>query len=337
MRSPVLIEPAPTLLRKPLISQVLALFEGGVVSQLELAIAKSIVEKEIEGIEMGVLEDGTAYLSGRSLAEMCGTAASTIIYQASQWANGNREGKLARMLRETGIEGPSLFIPTESNHGGIAKTVHAYPDDVCTVFLEYYAFESDRPNETARRNFRRLARTSLRAMIYAYTGFDLVNNVPPQWRQLHDRLLLNNAPPGYFSVFKEISPILMAAVQKGLVLDDTTMPDGSVGILWAQHWEEEGLAASFGDRIKHPHIFPEYFRQAKGKQKEAWVYPLAALGVFRTWLQNQYLPTAFPNYLQNKVKQRVLAASARELILEAVEETGTAFPANQAALLQKRN
>ncbi len=44
------------------------------------------VSRELDGIEMGVLGDGTPYLSGRGVARVCGAAVSTIINQEDHWA-----------------------------------------------------------------------------------------------------------------------------------------------------------------------------------------------------------------------------------------------------------
>jgi hypothetical protein len=83
--------------------------KGGVrlKDQLELQI---VVAKDIDGIEMGVLQDGTAYLSGRSLARLCGVVPSTIVERAAEWREGHRDGKVARHLAAAGIIRSNLYI-----------------------------------------------------------------------------------------------------------------------------------------------------------------------------------------------------------------------------------
>jgi hypothetical protein len=49
------------------------------------------------------------------------------------------------------------------------------------------------------------------------------------------------------------------------------------------------------------------------------VYPVAALGEFRTWLLREWIPKRFPGYLASKVKAGILAASTAELLLTAAE------------------
>ena len=52
--------------------------------RLDLRIEKEV---EINGIGMGVLNDGTPYLTGRGLARMCGLAQSVIFDLTTFWNN----------------------------------------------------------------------------------------------------------------------------------------------------------------------------------------------------------------------------------------------------------
>lgn len=281
-----------------------------------------VVTKDVDGLEMGVLSDGTAYLSGRGLAALCGVAPSAVIQQATQWLDGKRDGRLAKLLLNAGFAKDSLFIKVAAPPGVLSVNglLHAYPDDVCMLVLEYYAFDAAQAgNERAVANYRKLARASLRQVIYGATGYDPQNRVPDRWRQYHDRMLLNTAPRGHFSVFREMSEIVLSAIQAGLTVDAHTVPDISVGKTWASQWEAIAGEKTYGPRTQFPHMYPDYFPQAKAGPQDAWVYPLAALGAFRQWMQETYLPKHFPNYLAGKVQKKVLLASTRDLILEAVE------------------
>ena len=282
------------------------------MEQTKLAI-RIAVAKEIDGLEMGVLEDSTPYLSGRSLARLCGTAVSTIINQADQWNAGKRDNKLARMIVAQGLERPSLYIPL--------GTANAYPDDICMAFLEYYAFEAQGANAVvALDNFRKLARASLRLFIYRSTGYDPQNRIPERWTKFHDRLMLNTTPAGYFSVFREMSDLVLTAIQNGLVVDARTIPDISVGQAWSKHWKDNGLEEEFGSTREHPHTYPDYFPQSVANAFiKAKIYPLAALGDFRVWMQTTYLPEKFPRYLDGKVQRGALPPSTAELILAAFD------------------
>jgi len=63
-------------------------------------------------IEMGVLSDGTPFLTGRSLARLCGIAPST----TNEWGEFTpkegdrlRAGKMAVLLAAQGFEGDRFF------------------------------------------------------------------------------------------------------------------------------------------------------------------------------------------------------------------------------------
>lgn len=276
----------------------------------QLSLTQVAVAKEINGIEMGVLSDGTSYLSGKSLARLCGVAESSISEQASNWRSGKRVGKLPQWLLNHGIDRDSLYIETSV----AGRKTYAYPDDVCMLVLEYYAFESGKPAENAQQLFRALARAGLRVFVYNAVGYDPSSAVPAQWRQFHDRMTLASAPIGYFSVFKETADFVITAIRGGFPVDEHTIPDISVGIAWGKHWTDKGFDDGYGKRIKHDHNYPEYFSQAASNPQPIWVYPVAALGEFRTWMQRTYVPEKFPKYLEGKVTKGALPASVAEVL-----------------------
>jgi hypothetical protein len=188
------------------------------------------------------------------------------------------------------------------------------------AILEYYAFEATQgSNDTAVRNYRLLARYSFRAFIYNRCGYDPDKHIPDSWRNFHERVLLNDQVPiGFFSVFREIADIVVHMIQSGCPLDDHTVPDGSVGVVWSSYWVDYELEARYGPRQKHPHNYPDWFPQAVANPIQAWVYPVEALGHFRIWLYEQYIPKNFPKYLEGKVKKGVFLPSRAELLLGAV-------------------
>lgn len=294
----------------------------------QLALPTIQVSKEVNGLEMGVLSDGTAYLSQKALSKLCGVANSSISEASSEWLTGKRTSKLARWLAEQGFSRDSLYTKTaDQPSGGTAP--YAYQEDVCHLVLEYYAFMAPTTTEQAQKNFRTLARAGLRAFVYTAVGFDPANSVPAAWRHFHDRMLLSNAPSGYFSVFKETADFVLAAIRRGLSVDTHTVPDISVGKSWSAYWEASGFTAKYGARVKHDHNYPEYFPQAASNPQEIWVYPVQALGEFRIWMQNTYVPQKFPTYLEGKVKKGLLPASAAELLL-AETAAPIALPATTA-------
>ena len=275
----------------------------------QLVIACTVdVSKEVDGIEMGVLSDGTAYLTGRGVARLCGASDSTIRNQRDEWSAGKRNNRLAKMLQAQGYDEKELFIPISD--------AHAYPESVCMALLEYFAFEAQTPSKIAEANYRRLARAGLRIFVYTALGYARPALVPPDWQRFHDRMLMVSAPFGYFSVFKEIADFVLASIRCGLRVNEQNVPDISVGKLWAAHWVKNEFDKQYGERVSHAHNYPDYFPQSASNPQPMWVYPIQALGEFRLWLHRDYVPQCFPKYLEGKVKKGVLAASTAEMLVE---------------------
>jgi hypothetical protein len=275
------------------------------------------VEREVNGLEMGVLSDGTAYLTGRALANLCGIRNSSISEASKDWlenAPGHRTTRLAVWLEQQGLARDSLYVLTEKPKVG-GNVAYAYPDDVVTLVVEYYAYEAANTTPEAKRNHRILTRAGVRAFVYHQLGYDPAKAIPAAWRQFHDRLLLASAPVGFFSVFKETADFVLAAIRRGLEVDPHIVPDISMGQAWAAFWKDNDLAAKFGQRDHHEHNYPDYFPQAASNPQEIWVYPVHALGEFRLWLHREYIPNRFPKYLKGKVTAGVLPASTAELLL----------------------
>jgi hypothetical protein len=277
--------------------------------------------KVVDAIEMGVLEDGTPFLTGGSLSRLCGVAKSTVIERKDEWAAGDRGGKLMRLLVERGYDEPQLCVPIKLTGGsGVAADALAYPEEVVMTFLEYYAFEVRKPE--ALDAYRKLGRGGFKLFVYAALGYDPRNLVPQQWRQFHDRMNIHATPYGYFSVFKESADFILLTIQRGLQVDHQTVPDISVGKLWGQKWIDDNLEAKYGPRKKHDHNYPDYFPQAESNPQSMWVYPIDALPDYRRWLATVYVPTKFPAYIQGKVAKGVLPASTAELVKEALQAAG---------------
>lgn len=84
-------------------------------------------EKEIDGVGMGVLSDGTAFLTGRGLAGLCGVSNPRIVEMGQNWnvesKNAMAEG-VKRILREKGTFPPQPYIEITQRSGAF----YAYPD-----------------------------------------------------------------------------------------------------------------------------------------------------------------------------------------------------------------
>lgn len=274
--------------------------------------------REVHGIEMGVLTDGTPFLSQRGLARLCGVQNAHIGTISTEWNEPTQKPRITmikELLRSRGVELDSPIVALQ--HGG--RTIHAHSDTVCLAILEYYAFEAGvnfKPE--ARKNFRVLAGRALQDFIYAQIGYDPKNELPQVWRAFHDRVSLtyNAVPPGYFGIFKEIADMIVTLGQAGLYIDNSFVPDISVGISWGKHWSENEFDGRFGARQKYEHSYPDYFPQAQSNPQLPWCYPEAALGEFRRWFRETYIGEGkFKNYLQSKVKTRELPASFAQLAI----------------------
>jgi prophage antirepressor-like protein len=144
--------------------------------------------------------------------------------------------------------------------------------------------------------------------------------------QLHDRVMMNQIPDGYFSVFQEGIHLIIRAAQHGLVPDARTITDISIGHHFSRYWKENGLTGKYGQRSRFPHCYPHYFPQRSVVQ--AFIYPEAAWPEYRQWLRSVYIPDKLPRYLARKVKQGLLTEKeASDFALSAVKHpllTGSA-------------
>jgi hypothetical protein len=283
--------------------------------RLDLQIA---VEREIDGVGMGVLSDGTPFLNIRGLARMCGVDHANIIRITADWLENpakSRVQKIRSLVRDQGADDNVAFMAIIKD----GTIHHAVPSAVCMAILEYYAFEAGSPNDAAAKSYRILARKGFNDFIYAQVGYNPTGAASIAWKQFHDRVSLtyDAVPPGYFSIFKEIASILVTMMREGANLGEKFIPDISVGLHWGKYWTAESLDIIHGDRIKYDHNYPEYFPQALSNPQPAYCYPDEALAEFRKWVREEYIPKKFGPYLQTKVGQKQIAASQATAAIEA--------------------
>lgn len=251
---------------------------------------------------MGVLENGIPYLTQGGLAGLAGVARSVIYDIHKEWSENydsdvfsrDRISFLRLKLNELGFDSPELFIRIKKDN----SDHYAYPDVVCMAVLEYYAFESSSRNDTAIDNYRRLAAFGLRKFIYESVGY----SPRDKWEYYHDRvsILKGACPPGYFSIFEGASGMIVDLIEHDLAVNEKTIPDISVGIIWSKYWNDNNLEGKYGTRHAYCHNYPSYYPQSKSNPQQAWAYPDAALGEFRKWFRFEYLPQKFPAYILSK-------------------------------------
>ncbi len=167
-------------------------------ASLNLGIEK---DTEINGIGMGVLHGGTPYLNQRGLAALCGVQNAHIGTISSQWNEDDQKPRIKTIKEILSKAGASYAAAhVEVVHRG---TIHyCYPADVCLAVLEYYAFDAGANCQPqARDNFRLLAGSKLRELIYSQVGYDPTKTNTKRFEKWHERIALNyqSAPKGFFS------------------------------------------------------------------------------------------------------------------------------------------
>lgn len=271
---------------------------------------------------MGVLSDGTPYLNQRGLAALCGVQNAHVGTISTQWGETDQKPRISTirniMLKAGSTPPKSAHI--EVSHEG--RIHYCYPAEVCLAVLEYYAFDAGvNCQPEARDNFRQLAGSKLRELIYSQVGYDPSGVHIDRFKKWHDRISLNyrSAPKGYFHVLNETATIIYELIQAGADVGEKFVVDISVGKLWAVSWDKQGLSESFGQPCRYPHCYPEDHPQARCNPQESWCYPITALGRFRQWLQDEYIEGGkFATYLKGKVSRGELPPSVAALAISAV-------------------
>lgn len=273
------------------------------------------VERNVNGVEMGVLENGIPFLTQTGLAGIAGVARSVIFDISQDWEEqystdvipAGRMAFISERLAENGYNEPKLFIQTIKD----GAPHNAYPDIVCMAIIEYYAFEAKNKSEKAIDSYRRLATYGLQSFIYKALGY----TPPDKYKYYHDRvsILHGSVPDGYFSIFNEVGGMIVDLIEADLTVNDKTIPDISVGKCWGDHWRALELEEKFGERVPYSHNYPSYYPQAASNPQRASAYPDEALPEFRRWFRHEYLTTKFPKYILTKANLLGGQAAAKKI------------------------
>lgn len=283
--------------------------------RLDLQVA---AEQEIDGVGMGVLSDGTPFLTIRGLARMCGVDHTMIVRMTQGWIENPlkpREQKIRELVRAQGANDDVAFIAVKKS----GTIHHAVPAAVCMAAVEYYAFEAKGDNDHAMRSYRILARKGFQDFIYAQVGYNPTGASNIAWQQFHDRVSLtyHTVPDGYFSIFKEVADMLVTLIRGGAQLGSSFIPDISIGQHWSKHWTTDNLDVVYGTRRRYEHSYPRYFPQAASNPQPAYCYPDDALAEFRKWFKQEYIAKHMPVYINQKVRTGQIPAPAAEKALGA--------------------
>lgn len=281
------------------------------------------IEKEADygnDFGMGVLSDGTPYLNQRALAALCGVQNAHIGTISSQWNEPElkpRIKSIKAVLEKAGFTSPAAHIEIVRN----GRTHFCYPAEICLAVLEYYAFDAGTNCQPeARDNFRVLAGSKLKELIYAQVGYDPSGAHTHKFDKWHERIALNyqSCPKGYFQVFNEAHTVFYELILAGADVGPKTVVDISIGHHWSKWWQEN-LADKHEARQTYEHNYPQNHPQAQANPHDSWCYPLSALGDFRSWLYSVYIEGGkFASYLKGKVAKGDLTPSMAQLAIEAL-------------------
>jgi len=119
--------------------------------------------------------------------------------------------------------------------------------------------------------------------------------IAPFWYQ---RLMLdqkiNRVPNGYFSIFREVIPLVSELEGAGYVLPDSAVPDISVGKTWANYLKTINIVVEQVAR-QYPHAYPD----RRGTQP-CNCYPESMLSTFRQWFRERYKVDHLQRYMKTK-------------------------------------
>ena len=253
-------------------------------------------QSEIQGIGMGVLSDGTPFLTQRGLARLCGVQNAHIGIISGEWKENPQKPRIAKIRDMLSRRGVSVDCPYIQVKDG-ARTIYAYPDSVCLAILEYYAFDAGlNCKYEARNNFRLLAGKALQDFIYIQVCYSLNTTIRASWQQFHNRVTLahHTVPLGYFNIFKEAADI------SRINIGESFWPDTGVGQHWSNYWTDNNFNQIYGERLICEHNYPSYFPQSTSNLQTPYCYPDAALDEFRRWIREVHLAEKLPIYLHNK-------------------------------------
>ncbi|MEC6814951.1 hypothetical protein VXS05_07750 [Photobacterium toruni] len=291
--------------------------------QLPLHI-NPLKHQEVDSIQMGVLPTGETYMSLRGLARFCGVNHSVIQELAKEWADGSlfNKGRGQKILQTygritKGTNPPSSMYAVLETNNKLFPVIHAVPETICISILQYYALHAKLDNsDIAVGNFEQVAAFGLRKYIYERLNFDFEGIKEHCWNLLKERILYNSDPVGYFTTFSQSTSIIANFVKHNIIIDERTMVDGSIGIVWGNYWRSEKLNEKYGERIKIAHKFPVSYPQ---RDPMVNAYPTEALPDFLTWLNDVYLAEKFGKYLLNKVKKGDFEKDHIPMLVEAVQ------------------
>ncbi|WP_426041487.1 KilA-N domain-containing protein [Brevundimonas sp. TWP2-3-4b1] len=142
------------------------------------------------------------------------------------------------------------------------------------------------------------------------------------WKIFTDRLDLvsDQVPAGFFCIFRETADLYASMIRGGINPGLRILLDISVGRHWSKHWVSAGLEATYGTRARYDHHFPAYWAQSLSNPQTPYCYPEEALGAFKRWLREVYVPLKMPDYLKDQVRQKKIGHAEATATIAALEQ-----------------
>lgn len=304
---------------EPTVTRLPASLAGVDLRQRDFAFSADGGEAKFSSLGMGVLSDGTPFLTQRGLAALCGVENAHISTISSQWLDKIEKPRI-RKIREILAGHGHIFTTAHQEQKIGSQLIFAYKEQFCLAVLEYYAFEAGQHAQPeALANYRLLAGKGLREFIYEALGYKPNQNFDRRWQPFLDRVsnTFNALPPGYYSIFREIADMVVTLGERGIFMDEKMLPDISVGKSWSIYWLKNGYDDRFGLRSEYEHNYPDYFPQSVSNPQHPWCYPDSSLGAFRHWFRTTYIAGGkFKCYLDGQVKlKKIEGALASEALL----------------------
>lgn len=121
--------------------------------------------------------------------------------------------------------------------------------------------------------------------------------------------LVQEIPAGYFSVYQKIESSSLRLAMKGAPVYGKLRIDISAGKAWSEYWNSENLKLYFGESIKCR-------LKIDGKEIDINAYPKKADPVFQIWLDEVYLKSEYPKYINQHLKEGLINQREAQAALE---------------------
>jgi hypothetical protein len=302
------------------IARLPASLAGADARQQDFGFLSQEAGTRVNALGMGVLSDGTPFLTQRGLAALCGVENAHIGTISTQWSDQVEKPRITK-IREILHNHGSTIVEPHLELTAAGRKTFGYREEFCLAVLEYYAFEAGQFTQPeALKHYRLLAGKGLREFIYAALGYNPDQNLDKRWQPFLDRVskAYNAVPDGFFSIFREISEMVVTLGEHGVFMTEKVLPDVSVGKAWSSHWVKSVYNDRFGSRKEYEHHYPDYFPQSVSNPQHPWCYPDSALGEFRKWFRDSYISGGkFKNYMDGQVKANKLDATTADKALLA--------------------